>query len=153
MMTSLFLPRRSTVRYTDLGEFASNPYSSRMTPFTNSLSNLLTDRPVISTEFATSAILHRYGIALETLQPTEERNQSRLPEHGIRKHLVARGHRQIVVRLVSLREACFFYRPLSHFLAKPRQADTATLKDADPMMMTAFRPCLGLTTEKDRRAS
>jgi hypothetical protein len=47
----------STVRYTDRGAFASNPYSLRTTSSSNSLYKRFTDKPVISTDVETNAIV------------------------------------------------------------------------------------------------
>ncbi len=48
-------PKRSTVRYTDLGALASGPYSARTISLYDNQSKRLTDNPVISTELATNA--------------------------------------------------------------------------------------------------
>ena len=54
-MASEFIPSRFTVRYTDLGAFASSPYSSRTASSSRIRSILFTEMPVISTELATNA--------------------------------------------------------------------------------------------------
>ena len=58
-MASEFIPSRFTVRYTDLGAFASSLYSSRTASSSRIRSILFTGMPVISTELATMPLFRR----------------------------------------------------------------------------------------------